>query len=91
MGELVLTCVTKEALPLIRDRTRLLREPCTCGRTTGRIDLENSGANGSRRAIWAWAMFPRAAGLKAEEEAVEGGLIVVALPACCCRSEGAVA
>ena len=38
MGELVLTCVTKEALPLIRyrtrDRTRLMREKCACGRTT---------------------------------------------------------
>jgi len=42
MGELVLTCVTKEALPLLRyrtrDRTRLLREKCECGRTTARID-----------------------------------------------------
>jgi len=42
VGELVLTCVTKEALPLIRyrtrDRTRLTREPCACGRTTVRID-----------------------------------------------------
>src|SRR5919109_1565534 len=35
IGELVLTCVTKEALPLIRyrtrDRTRLMREQCGCG------------------------------------------------------------
>ena len=42
MGELVLTCVTKEALPLLRyrtrDRTRLFREPCSCGRTTVRMD-----------------------------------------------------
>ena len=42
MGELVLTCITKEALPLIRyrtrDRTRLLREQCACGRTTVRMD-----------------------------------------------------
>ena len=42
IGELVLTCVTKEALPLIRyrtrDRTRLMREPCACGRTTVRMD-----------------------------------------------------
>jgi phenylacetate-CoA ligase len=42
MGELVLTCVTKEALPLIRyrtrDQTRLIREPCACGRTTVRMD-----------------------------------------------------
>jgi phenylacetate-CoA ligase len=42
MGELVLTCITKEALPLIRyrtrDRTRLMREKCACGRTTVRMD-----------------------------------------------------
>jgi phenylacetate-CoA ligase len=41
VGELVLTCLTKEALPLLRyrtgDRTRLLREPCPCGRTTVRM------------------------------------------------------
>ncbi len=42
MGELVLTCVTKEALPLVRyrtrDRTRLMRDTCACGRTTVRMD-----------------------------------------------------
>jgi len=42
MGELVLTCVTKEALPLLRyrtrDRTRLMREKCECGRTSARIE-----------------------------------------------------
>jgi phenylacetate-CoA ligase len=42
MGELVLTCVTKEALPLIRyrtrDRTRLVREKCDCGRTSVRME-----------------------------------------------------
>lgn len=36
-GELVFTCITKEALPLIRYRTRdiasLSIEPCSCGRT----------------------------------------------------------
>ncbi|HEX29208.1 TPA: phenylacetate--CoA ligase [Candidatus Poribacteria bacterium] len=48
-GELVFTCVTKEAMPLIRyrtrDITRLIPEPCPCGRThirmarvTGRSD-----------------------------------------------------
>jgi phenylacetate-CoA ligase len=48
-GELVFTCLTKEALPLIRyrtrDLTRLTHEPCACGRTlvrmqrvTGRTD-----------------------------------------------------
>ena len=36
-GELVFTCITKEAFPLLRYRTRdicvLTREPCSCGRT----------------------------------------------------------
>jgi phenylacetate-CoA ligase len=40
-GELVITTVTKEALPLIRYRTRdlttLTREPCKCGRTHVRM------------------------------------------------------
>ncbi|MCC8024958.1 MAG: phenylacetate--CoA ligase [Clostridium sp.] len=41
-GELVITCITKEALPLIRyrtrDITRLMYEPCACGRTTARME-----------------------------------------------------
>lgn len=41
-GELVVTCLTKEALPLIRyrtrDITRLMYEPCPCGRTTVRME-----------------------------------------------------
>lgn len=41
-GELVVTCLGKEALPLIRyrtgDLTRLMYEPCKCGRTTCRIE-----------------------------------------------------
>lgn len=40
-GELVITTVTKEALPLIRyrtkDITRLIYEPCECGRTLVRM------------------------------------------------------
>ena len=40
-GELVFTCIGKEALPLIRYRTRdicaLVREKCECGRTTVRM------------------------------------------------------
>jgi phenylacetate-CoA ligase len=40
-GELVLTTLTKEALPLLRyrtrDRVRVTREPCACGRTTARM------------------------------------------------------
>lgn len=42
LGELVLTTITKEALPLIRyrtrDRTRLFYEPCPCGRTLVRME-----------------------------------------------------
>lgn len=41
-GELVFTCIGKEALPLIRYRTRdicaLNREKCACGRTTVRME-----------------------------------------------------
>ena len=41
-GELVFTCITKEALPLIRyrthDITRLIRGKCECGRTLVRMD-----------------------------------------------------
>ena len=41
VGELVFTCVTKEALPLLRYRTgdlaMLNHEPCLCGRTTTRM------------------------------------------------------
>jgi len=40
-GELVLTCLTKEAMPLLRYRTRdiarLDRSPCPCGRTSVRM------------------------------------------------------
>jgi phenylacetate-CoA ligase len=42
VGELVFTCITKEALPLIRyrtrDLTRLFYETCGCGRTLVRMD-----------------------------------------------------
>ena len=41
-GELVFTTLTKEAMPLLRyrtrDRTRLHAEPCACGRTLVRMD-----------------------------------------------------
>ena len=41
MGELVLTSITKEAFPMIRyrtrDITRLIYEPCACGRTLARM------------------------------------------------------
>ena len=41
-GELVFTTITKEAFPLIRYRTRdlsrLITEPCRCGRTLHRMD-----------------------------------------------------
>lgn len=40
-GELVITTLTKEGLPMIRYRTRdvtsITREPCKCGRTTARM------------------------------------------------------
>lgn len=41
-GEVVVTCLSKEALPLIRYRTRdisrLFYEPCKCGRTSARME-----------------------------------------------------
>jgi len=41
-GELVFTTITKEAFPLVRFRTRdisrLMPEPCRCGRTLYRMD-----------------------------------------------------
>ncbi|MEW6171948.1 MAG: phenylacetate--CoA ligase [Bacillota bacterium] len=41
-GEVVFTALTKEAFPVIRYRTRdlsrLIIEPCTCGRTTARME-----------------------------------------------------
>jgi len=41
-GELVVTCLTKEAFPLIRyrtgDITALIPEPCACGRTSMRME-----------------------------------------------------
>ena len=40
-GELVITALTKEAMPLLRYRTRDIahidRSPCACGRTTARM------------------------------------------------------
>lgn len=41
-GELVITCLTKKGLPMLRyrtrDITRLFYEPCKCGRTTCRME-----------------------------------------------------
>lgn len=41
-GELVITCIKKEGIPLVRyrtkDITRLFYEPCECGRTTARME-----------------------------------------------------
>lgn len=41
-GELIVTTMTKEALPLLRyrtrDLTRIVKTPCACGRTTARMD-----------------------------------------------------
>lgn len=41
-GELVVTTLTKEGIPMLRyrtkDLTRIITEPCRCGRTTARMD-----------------------------------------------------
>ncbi len=48
-GELVFTCVTKEAMPLIRYRTRdistLTYDACECGRTTARMSKPSGRAD----------------------------------------------
>ena len=42
LGELVITTITKEGIPMIRyrtrDITRLIHEPCICGRTHARLE-----------------------------------------------------
>ena len=60
-GELVVTCLGKEALPLIRYRTkdisRLMYEPCACGRTT--VRMENlSGRSDDMLVIRGVNVFP---------------------------------
>ncbi|NLO09658.1 MAG: phenylacetate--CoA ligase [Clostridiales bacterium] len=60
-GELVVSCITKEALPLIRyrtgDITRLFYEPCKCGRTT--VRMENiSGRSDDMLVIRGVNVFP---------------------------------
>ncbi len=46
MGELVLTPLDKEAIPVLRyrthDLTRVVTEPCSCGRTTARMQKVRS-------------------------------------------------
>lgn len=60
-GELVISCVTKEALPLLRyrtrDITRLMYEHCECGRTT--VRMENlSGRSDDMLVIRGVNVFP---------------------------------
>ncbi|HIX59781.1 MAG TPA: phenylacetate--CoA ligase [Candidatus Blautia gallistercoris] len=60
-GELVVTCLGKEALPLVRYRTgdisRLMYEPCACGRTT--VRMENlSGRSDDMLVIRGVNVFP---------------------------------
>lgn len=60
-GELVVTCLGKEALPLVRYRTKdiskLMYEPCPCGRTT--VRMENlSGRSDDMLVIRGVNVFP---------------------------------
>lgn len=62
-GELVITCLTKEAIPLLRyrtkDVTRLDYSPCACGRTT--VRMENlSGRSDDMLVIRGVNVFPSA-------------------------------
>ena len=60
-GELVITTLTKEALPMIRyrtrDITRLSAEPCSCGRTHVRI-LRVTGRNDDMMIIRGVNVYP---------------------------------
>ncbi|OMH29180.1 phenylacetate--CoA ligase family protein [Motiliproteus sp. MSK22-1] len=60
-GELVITTLTKEALPMIRyrtrDITRLSTEPCSCGRTHVRI-LRVTGRNDDMMIIRGVNVYP---------------------------------
>jgi len=60
-GELVITTLTKEALPMIRyrtrDITRLSNEPCACGRTHVRI-LRVTGRNDDMMIIRGVNVYP---------------------------------
>ena len=60
-GELVITTLTKQALPMIRyrtrDITRLTDEPCACGRTHARI-LRVTGRNDDMLIIRGVNVFP---------------------------------
>ena len=60
-GELVITTLTKEALPMVRyrsrDITRLTREPCSCGRTHARI-LRVTGRDDDMLIIRGVNVFP---------------------------------
>lgn len=60
-GELVITTLTKEALPVLRyrtrDITRITREPCACGRTHARMD-KPSGRSDDMLKIRGVNVFP---------------------------------
>jgi phenylacetate-CoA ligase len=60
-GELVITTLTKEALPMIRyrtrDITRLSNEPCACGRTHARI-MRVTGRNDDMLIIRGVNVYP---------------------------------
>jgi phenylacetate-CoA ligase len=61
IGELVITTLTKEALPMIRyrtrDITRLSNDPCTCGRTHVRI-MRVTGRNDDMLIIRGVNVYP---------------------------------
>tara|TARA_R110001583_G_scaffold53451_1_gene164859 strand:+ start:40 stop:1386 length:1347 start_codon:yes stop_codon:yes gene_type:complete len=61
IGELVITTLTKEALPMIRyrthDMTKLTTEPCACGRTHVRI-LRVTGRNDDMMIIRGVNVYP---------------------------------
>ncbi len=60
-GELVITTLTKQALPMLRyrtrDITRITRQPCDCGRTHARL-LRVSGRNDDMLIVRGINVFP---------------------------------
>jgi phenylacetate-CoA ligase len=62
MGELVLTCLTREAVPLLRYRTRdrlsLTHDPCPCGRTSVRM-MRVQGRTDDMLIVRGVNLFPR--------------------------------
>lgn len=81
-GELTLTTIGMEAMPLLRyrtgDRARILPDPCPCGGVTRRIEVSGRLGGGAMAALDD-ALFPVAALTDYRAERARGGLHIEAL------------